>query len=325
MKSVSQLEAKEIVHKFLYTYSYSNIDLEKALKEMLRNARSPNSILKREELIKKRFNKFGRGIYFKQVKAQLSTKIALAVQGKSSSNTPTKAQIKKEILVQQEYNLYQHRLNNQFFNVFAVKDCFNSKLNLFMFDPLARESSQLLELYSIATVTRHCLERVIERMNLNSVEKALDEIVSSLQWLESSNKELLGRPKSDSKPDIFKRHIPTANGALLLKNYAKDDSGSKPILEGHLVTWIHKEKFYKGQEVTTKEFNFVQAVNYTLSNPNKLDEINNFKDRARKLCAEISGEYSVIININGEVYPYERFITALQNDEYLDYIVDFER
>ncbi|MFN3899353.1 MAG: hypothetical protein ACK4ML_03180 [Alishewanella aestuarii] len=323
MKSVSQLEAKEIVHKFLTSYSYSNIDLEKAINEMFRNSKIPKSILKREELIKKRFNEFGSGIYFKQVRAQFSTQVILAVQSNNNSNSASQAQRKKERILQQKYNSYQHKLSSQFFNVFAVKDRCNSKLYLFMFNPIARDACDMLELYSITTVTRHCLERVIERMKLNSVEKALDEIVSSLQWLESSTKELLGRPKSNNKPVIFKRHIPTSNGALLLTNYSQEDSGSEPILEGHLVTWINKEQFYKGQEVTTKEFNFVQAVNYILSNPNKLDEINTYKERVKQLSAELSGDDSVIININGEVYPYERFITALENDEYLDYIVDF--
>lgn len=325
MKSVSQSEAKTIVDKFLSKYSFTNIELDKALKEMWRKSRKLDSVLKREEFIKDNFNKFGKGIYFQQVNAQFSTQIGFAVQINNVNRSVSQAQIKKERLIQQEYNRYQHKLRKQFFNVFAAKEVGKSNLTLFMFNPLVRKPSEMTQLYSITTVTRHCLERVIERMNLNSVEKALDEIVSSLQWLESSTKELLGRPNIKNNLDMFKRHIPTTNGALLLTNYTKEYSGIMPILEGHLVTWINKEQFYKGQEVTTKEFNFVQAVNYHLSNPNKLNETAKYKECIKKFSAELSIDESVIVIINGETYPAERFITAIDNGEYLDYIIDFER
>lgn len=325
MKSVSQSEAKAIVDKFLSEYSYTNIDLDNALKKMWSKPRKFDSTLKREEFIKKNFNKFRKGIYFQQVNAHFTMQIGFAVQSNNVEHTVSQAQIKKERLTQLEYKRYQHNLRKQFFNLFAVKEAGKSILRLFMFNPLVREPSKINELYSITTVTRHCLERVIERMNLNSVEEALDEIVSSLQWLESSNKELSCRPNIQNGLVKFKRHIPTTNGALLLTNYTTESSGMESVLEGHLVTWINKEQFFKGQEVTTKEFNFVQAVNYLLSNTNKLDETAKYKECIKELSAELPIGDSVITIINGEIYPAERFITAMDNGEYLDYIIDFER
>ena len=327
MEFVGESEAKAIVRGFMRTYTYSTINLVAALEEMWRNTRNPSSILKREEIIKKNFKKFGGDIYFQQVGAQFSTTIALAVGNKrknADNQSLSHSQRKKNRLADKKYKSYQRALEKQCFNIFAVKEIGNTNLSLIMFDPRAKDQHDLKNIYSIATITRHCLERVVERMNLKSVDKALEEIVSSLQWLETSNKELLGRPVGDGEAHVFKRHIPTANGALLLKNYPRTNSGTKPILESQLVTWIHKNQFYKGQEVTTKDFNFVQAVNYVLSNPNKANEINKYNEGVKNLSENLGDDDFLVVNINGEMYPWERFISALESDKYLDFIVDFE-
>lgn len=319
-------EAKTLVHKFLCDYNLSTIDLELAIKNVWVSNRRPNTISKREELIKKKFKEFGGKIIIKQVKASFTNFFTFAVitHDESKQAQPlSRSQREKCKIADQKYKLHQHKLDNQYFNVFIVKDN-NSNLILLMFNPRAKVQNEIFQLYSLTTITRHCLERIIERMKLKSVDEALVEIVTSLQWLDCSTRELLGRNVETFKYKTFKRHIPTTNGALLLTNYTKDKSVEKPILDGHLITWIHKDQFFKNQEVTRSDFNFVQAINYILSNPDKEDLINEYKLEASNLTPLNKNE-EIIININGYIYPYEKFISALEHGEYLDFIIDFEK
>ncbi|WP_217555888.1 hypothetical protein [Vibrio metschnikovii] len=330
MKFGNKLEAKDIVAKGLRRYKYTLYDLNDAINRMWAESRSIKTVSKREEYVKKHFKRYGGHIYQKQVKAHFSNLISYLLPNDESIDKndgiklsrSKKAEIRK---VSQKYATYQRSLDKQFFNVFVVKDYDSNDLVIFIFNPRSKEKSSLREMYSLANIKRHCLERVVERLNVRSFEEAIDEIVSSLQWLETSTKELCARSPDTIEDYTFERHIPTKNGALLLKNYTKRIDPGKPVQESHLITWIHKSQFYKGQEVTNNDFNFVQAVNYIMSSPNLEEEINKNKERGQNLLKGADRDQLVLVDINGRTYPWERYTAALEARKYLDFLIDFNK
>jgi len=66
----------------------------------------------------------------------------------------------------------------------------------------------------------------------------------------------------------MKRHVPTPKGALLLHIGGSEMGLGKPVQECSLITWIHRRKFKRDQEVTMRDFKCATTVNYQLSSPN---------------------------------------------------------
>lgn len=319
--------SKLLVNSYLLRYQSSIKDLDTALKGLSSTSRNIKDVMKREELIKNKFKTYNSKIYFSQVKANFSLEVAYMIicdEDRQDSPLQSKADKKKAKKAQRENNQRLHHLGNQFYNVFFVKDINSNDLLIFMCDPNPKNKGDIFKSYSIANIKRHCLERIVERLGLESIEEALDEIASSLQWLESSTKELLVRSCLDMS-DTFDRHIPTKNGALLLRNYLEERKDGQPALEGHLITWIHKKQFFNGQEVERNDFNFVQDVNALLSSQNKTDEIIKIKNAVNSLEKDLKKEESIIVSINGFYYPYEKYIGALEDGKYLDYIIKFNK
>ncbi|MFL7013679.1 hypothetical protein [Enterovibrio norvegicus] len=317
MTYVSESDAKTIVRNFFASYQCTTTNLLRGTRAFWQK-RGPNAKLtieKRENLVQKKFPKYVRGIIARQVRANFTSTIAYMTVIDEIDDTRTGREIKSST---QRYKAREKSLANQSFNVFAVKKEDAEQLVLFMYKPVPT-----LELVTIGNVTKHCLERIIQRMGLQSVEQALTEILTALGPIECSYRELLGRERLSSNSSAIKRHIPTQNGALLVASGIENDDMS--ILSNNLVTWIHKRQFREGQEVRLDDFNFVQMVNYTLSNPDKENEIAQTRELVTRLTNECQINERVLVDIQGFTYDARKYLEALEKNEFLDFMIDFER
>ncbi len=318
---VGESEAKAIVRGFLRRYQYTIDDLERALITMWQNVRIPTTVAKREELLKKKFAKYGAGIICKPIHASFSQQVMFLLASDANGDTPVCPSIverKKRNKVTQKHRAHMYKLKNQIFHTFISRERNEETLVLSMFLAHADNKMDVGKLVGVTTITKHCLERILERLNLKSVDAAFDEILSGLQNMHCSNRELMLRLDDDTS---FHRHIPTQNGALLMSTYG--EKGGK--FKSDLVTWIHKNQFFKDQEVTNQEFNFVQHINYELLNPHKEQAIAKYKERRETMRLKAPKGAKAYIEINGEKYLLDQFIEFLEKDEFLDFFIDFEK
>ncbi len=320
---VGESEAKAIVRGFMRQYQYTTKELEDALFTMWRNVRVPTTVAKREELLKKKFAKYGKGIICKRGLASFSSQVmylsaSYVKDTVTSSAIKSQAERKKLNKLNKKHHSHMFKLNNQFFHSFIVRNPDQDTLSILMFLVYADNKYDVGNLVEVVNVTKHCLERVIERLNLKSVDAALNEILSGLQYVYSSNRELRLRADLTS---AFYRHIPTQNGALLLSTYGTE--GHK--FKSDLITWIHKKQFFIDQEVTDREFNFVQHVNHQMSNPDRASVIVKLKEKLQNMKQNSPESAQAYILINSEMYLLEEFVAALEKGEYLDFMIDFEK
>lgn len=318
---VGESEAKAIVRGFMRQYQYTAENLERVLIMMWRNVRTPTTIAKREELLKKKFARYGKGIICKPIHASFSPHVLFLAASDINDKEficPSVTDRKKEHKVAQKHKRYLFKLKNQIFHTFIVRVPNRCALELMMFLASADNKADVSKWIGVTTITKHCLERIIERLNLKSVDQALDEILSGLQNMYCSNQELMLRVGENTS---FYRHIPTQNGALLMSTYG-DNEGN---FRSDLITWIHKRQFFKEQEVTNWEFNLIQHINYELLNPNRESIIEEYKMRRKRLQAGLPKSAKVYIEINGESYSLDEVIQYLEKGEYLDFMIDFEK
>lgn len=182
---------------------------------------------------------------------------------------------------------------------------------------------ELFGFHSITSVKRHCLERTVQRLNLTNIRDALDEIVDSIPLLIATADELIRRPDESYGKDGFKRHIPTKNGALLLKAELSKSSNGIPIMENKLVTWIHKNQFKATQGLAISDLLFSLLINECLSDPRLSDNIKYYQDKVDRLIA-VKGVERVEILALGHLYSAQKFINTLKDRKFLDFIIDFE-
>ncbi len=323
---VGESEAKAIVRGFMRQYQCTEGDLILALQNMWAKNKTPTTVSKREMLIQRRFKKYGHGIICKPVQAWFSTKMMFYTQFESSTSSLSisQSQIKQHRKTTKQFNQYVRSIHDQSFHVFITRSPDGERLSISMYDPKGKGKKYINTLYLMTDISKHCLERIIERLNLKSVDAALDEMLSGLQYMVSSFREIGARLDKD-KSVSFNRHVPTKNGALLLTTHTEHGMANNT-----LVTWIHKKQFFKNQEVTNEEFNFVAKVNYDLATNDKDSLVDDYREHvANSMAKAIDDPNSKLVGSfivsNGFKYPAENLISSIEKGEYLDFMIDFEK
>ncbi len=329
---IGESQAKGIVKRDLREWRGTTTELTDSLQSILGQHKGISTINKRDATVRKTFKKVAPHIFMKEVVVPLSTGIDLLSKSKASTEMPSglsKSELKRRRLVKQKVNRLKRKDEKNTINVFVVKideEPEDEDLHVIIMnsdrDIMTDSSASLLGLYSVTCIKKHCLERVVQRMNFTNIADALDEIVSSLPWLLASCNELMERPEESYNKLGFKRHIPTPNGALLLKSNLSNIDDYQSGMETSMITWIHKNQFNKAQEVTKADFIFAILVNEQLSR-NDNGEFASFKKQVARM--ESSADVKIVyISANGQQYPVQEFIQTLELGEYLDFIVDFE-
>ncbi|MCA8183851.1 hypothetical protein [Burkholderia vietnamiensis] len=330
MKNSNEIEAKNIVRRGLDNWVGTLSDFHDLTSSMFAAAKGISSPEKRDDFIGKYIKKSGSSIYVKKVKFGLSNQFAIEVQGDSGdarNDKISKADKKRASQNHQKLAQYRYKLSNKTTYVFVVKDGtkkVTNELIFLIYSTRGENKGELFSSHSIGVVKKHCLERLVQRLNLDNINKAIDEILPAAMWLEGSGKELAGRSPGSYGENGIKRHIPTQNGALLLLTEGVEVPGSKPVQECSLITWIHKRQFKKDQRVTNQEFTYAMSVNYFLSDP-ELPKITS------RLKGEIAAAHfendsiKIFVHLHGEQYSAKDFLESLENNRFLDFIIDFER
>lgn len=330
---IGESQAKGIVKRALREWKGTASELEDALYSIFANHRGINTTKKRDERIRKSFKKAAPHMYMKEVKVPINSTINFFGYSDRTSEIPkdiTKAQRRKRrLILQQENQLKREAEKNTIFAFVVNLDTSseNTDINIMILntesDLQFRPGLSLFGLHSVVTITKHCLERIVQRMNFSNINEALDEIVDSLPLLLASSDELLRRPSVDYGADGFKRNIPTTNGALLLKSDLIDTDNEIPIMVTTLVTWIHKDQFRATQGVSTSDFIFSLLINELVSNSRISQDIVEYQAIVKKIEA-VEGTKRVDIVALGQKYPAQKFINTLEDRKYLDFIIDFE-
>ncbi|HCG6765526.1 hypothetical protein V3H40_25075 [Vibrio parahaemolyticus] len=330
---VDESLAKGIVRRGLLNWRGTSSQLKRLVSEMFLNRKGITSVQKREDIIKKYLKKNRIEIYHKAVKVGLDYNLAMLGVSQKNHEDPqtklTRSQKQIQLLAKKRMGKYSKRVNDSYLHAFVVKNDDvthpnNNELAIFIFSTRGSTRSELLSMHSVTSVSRHCLERLVQRNNLKNIGEAIEEILSSLKWLEGSGSELAGREPNLYGEEVIKRHIPTSEGALLLVTTSIPNPNDKPTQECNLVTWIHKDQFKKGQEVTKSDFVFAQMVNHYISDPNldaRLDELR--KNYEELLLDEDTND--VLVVIHGYRFNAEQFILSLESRKYLDFLIDFDK
>ena len=325
MKNHNEERAKEIVDKGISNWKGTLSSLEISINSMLSKNQKIKSKVEREELINKKF-KSQKIFFHRYVNAPYSMEYVLLKKSDGELEIESLNQKKRSQEIQDVMNRHLHKLKNNKINVFVVLDDLTShsnKLVICIFNPHVRNGDKisLRDFYSVTYITKHCLERIILRLKVASIEEALDEILTSILQLEQSCKEL--QVRINAERINLKRHIPTRNGALLFKVETEKVDDGKPILNGSLITWVHKNQFFKGQEVLVKDFNFVQIINYLLNDPDPQKLIDSWKNGCNNMIEDENSRFYFLVN--QFEYDFDDFVFALEERKYLDFLVDFER
>jgi len=329
---IGESQAKGIVNRDLRDWRGTTTELTDSLQSILGPHRGITTINKRDATVRKTLKRVAPHIFMKEIVVPFSTGINLIKQTKSSAEVPgglSKSELKRRRLARQKFNQIKRKDEKNTINVFVVnidEDPEDVDLHVIIMnsdrDMYTDPSASLLGLHSVTCIKKHCLVRVVQRMNFTNISDALEEIVSSLPWLLASFNELGQRPDTIYKKCGFKRHIPTENGALLLKSDRTSVDGDQSRMEASMITWIHKSQFKNTQEVTKADFIFAILVNEQLSRTDK-SEIENFKNKV--VTMESSDDVKMVyIDASGQRYPAHEFIKTLEVGKYLDFIIDFD-
>jgi len=329
MKTTSEFEARQIVSESLDNWVGTFSEFRNFAKDMRLAAKGVVSPEKREAFVENYIRKVKPNLYAKKVPFGLSNSFAIEVQRQVLSEDPgkmSKAQKQREAGRRQKLAQIQYSLSRQTTYVFVVKSDSAAKVNeliLLIFSTKGKDKYELFEAHAVAVVKKHCLQRLIQRLNLQTIEQAVDEILPATKWLEGSGNELAGRRPGSYGVEGIKRHIPTPNGALLLLTAEMKGVGYQPQQECSLITWIHERQFKQNQAVTTREFKYAMTVNLYLSDPMLSDYIAS----VRNAIAGMNGQagMAVYVHLHGERYPAAKFLEVLERGEFLDLTIDFER
>lgn len=316
--TLNTVEAKKIVDSDLENWRGNLSDLQRNLVNIL-SRQSFKNVAQREKHIKKYRKTSLVGFYCREIPTKFSNTL-VCVSALEDESIPADT-VRKNSKADIAYKKHQNK-NSNTFHVFVVKDDINNEsgLHIIMCDIRSKESKRLNNFYSVARVTRHCLERVVERMNLRNIREALDEILQSSDFYDASGFELSVRKEKNQRPE-FKRHIPTPTGACLLQTSLTIDQNGEEVQSCNLVTWIHKKQFFENQEITNKRYNYVLSINTYLSMVNFEEWREGFRDfKVKKEEAS-----KLLVDISGEVYDLTTFINDLDKREFLDFEIDFER
>jgi hypothetical protein len=330
MEITSELEAKQIIKDGLESWVGTFTEFRKIAKSMVLNAKGVDSIEKREVAVNSYLRKEKPRIYVKKVPFGLSNEFLIEVESviqPSHSGKMSKAQNQKAASNQQKIAQHTYKLSQKTTYVFVVKNDVDrkaSELMLVIFSTGGNNKFDLFESHVAAVVKKHCLERLVQRLNLKKIEQAIEEILPSIKWLEGSGHELAGRSPGSYGEEGIKRHVPTPNGAFLLITNDKRGVGYQPEQDCYLKTWIHKRQFKKNQEVTTREFKYAMTVNRYLCD---LD-LPSYILTLRKVLEDAHNEranQTVFVRLHGERYLAADLLESLERKEFLDCSIDFER
>lgn len=330
MKNTNDLDARNIVRKGLDNWVGTHKDFIKFTLAMQAAAKGVNSTEKREAFIENYIKKFKPSIFSRKIKFGLSNNFIILGEHDLSGHTATtisKANKQRALQNTQKLAQYLYKLRKRTTYVFVVKDDSKHPINelvVLIYETRGNNKQELFSSHAVGVIKKHCIERLIQRLNIGNIHAAIDEILSAVMWLEGSGLELAVRPPGSYGIDGIKRHIPTPNGALLLQTEAIEKSGDMPIQQCSLITWIHRRQFKKDQRVTDQEFKYALSVNYFLSD----SDLPEMLSRIRKEIDAIRfGDPAAKINIylHGEPYPAEAFLHSLEQGQFLDFLIDFER
>ncbi|UXZ23064.1 hypothetical protein KZH41_02215 [Pseudomonas sp. YeP6b] len=327
MKTVDDAEAKRIVRSGLDNWIGTLDDFQDLTRKMYHAARGVNSTEKRDVFVGKYLAKGKPRIYSKKVKIGISHVLAIeshldeSYEKALSKSEKQKVSANNQLSAQHAYNLSKKTTN-----VFVVKDGskpITNELILLLFKTRGHNKEELFSAHSVGVIKKHCLERLIQRLGLDNIYDAINEILPAITWLEGSGSELAGRTEGYGSGGI-KRHVPTPNGALLLLTSSADMGLEKPVQECSLITWIHKRQFKKNQEVTARDFKYAMTVNYYLSNPSLLEVIAMLETNISSIrTGDRQGK--VFVGLHGDRYPADEFLLSLKQGDFLDFIIDFQK
>lgn len=330
MNNINDLEAKDIVRKGLDTWVGTHKNFKEFTFGMLAAAKGVNSTEKREAFIEKYMREFNFPIYARKAKFGLSDNFIILAEHDLSNRrgvTISKANRQRAAKNSQQLAQYLYQLRKKTTYVFVVKDDSKHPVNelvVLIYEAGGSNKYELFRSHAVGIIKKHCLERLVQRLNIRDIHAAIDEILPAVMWLEGSGKELAVRPPGSYGVDGMKRHIPTPNGALLLKTEGIEEPGEMPLQECSLITWIHKRQFKKDQCVANEEIKYALSVNYFLSDPDQPEMLSRIKDQ---IAAIRSGDPTaqIVIYLHGDRYPAEVFLKSLERGQFLDFRIDFER
>lgn len=327
METVTEAYAKKVVRNGLDKWVGTFDDFQELARDMHREARGINTIEKREAFVSKYISRLKPRIYTKKIKIGISHTIAIeSYVDDTESRQFSKAEKKKIAENNQLSAQHFYKLSKKTTHIFIVKHNSNhvtNELIILLFNTRGEDKGKLFSSHSVGVIKKHCLERLVQRLGLDNIYDAIDEILPAVTWLEGSGSELAGRVGGYGDNGI-KRHIPTPNGALLLLTSSVDQGLGKPVQECSLITWIHKRQFKRNQEVTGRDFKYVMTVNYYLSNPDLPKVLSQLESDILSLrTGDRPGEARV--GLHGERYPADEFLLSLKQGNFLDFIIDFEK
>jgi hypothetical protein len=327
MKLVDEIEAKKIVRRDLESWIGTLDDFHEMASEMHRTAYGVNTVEKREVFVSKFLGRLKPRIYAKKTKIGLSHTLVIGSDLEGGGDVKlSRAETKKIAVNNQLMTQYLYRLSKKSTFVFIVKDgskSVTSELIMLLFKTRGSDKDELFSFHSVGVIKKHCLERIVQRLGLENIYEAIEEVLPAVTWLEGSGSELAGRVGGYGDSGI-KRHVPTPNGALLLLTNLSEMGLAKPVQECSLITWIHKRQFRRNQEVTARDFKYVMTINYYLSSPELSDVMLKLEKDISNVRADGS-RGKVFVALHGARYPADDFLLSLKKRVFLDFVIDFEK
>lgn len=324
MHYIDETLAKGIVKRDLRNWKGNASELMKTLEVIARGLNSFKTRDLREEAILKKIKQMHFPFFHRYVPAMHSNSYGVLSKVHDSDCAGVSKKFLKKCQDSESKLLYEiHKQKNSMVNVFVALDDAGinpGSLVICIFDLHSKEKV----CHSVVNISRHCLERVVQRSGCQTLTDALEEILTGLVSLELTVRSYITRPSERTNgKNEFKIHVPTKNGALLLKIENPKMHDKDAFLNSNLITWINKRQFFEEQEVTLKHFTFVNFINYQLNAPNLTDMQKDFQDKVDKL--KIDGAFSVEFLINGFYYDSAEVMNAINAGDYLDNIIAFER
>lgn len=324
MHYINETLAKGIVKRDLRNWKGNASELMKTLGVIARGLNNFKTRDLREEAIFKKIKQMHFPFFHRYVPAMHSNSYGILSKVHDSDCVGMSKKFLKKCQDSESKLLYEiHKQKNSMVNVFVALDDAGinpGSLVICIFDLHSKEKV----CKSVVNISRHCLERVVQRLRCQTLTDALEEILTGLVSLELTVRSYITRPSERTNgKNEFKIHVPTKNGALLLKIENPKTPDRDAFLDSNLVTWINKRQFFDEQEVTLKHFTFVNFINYHLNAPNLSHMQKDFQEKVDKL--KIDGAFSVEFLINGFYYDSAEVINAINTGDYLDNIIAFER
>lgn len=324
MYYIDETLAKGIVKRDLRNWKGNASELMKAIDVITRGLKNFKTRDLREEAILKKIKQMHFPFFHRHVPAIHSNSYGVLSKVHDSDCVGVSKKYLKKCQESESKLLYEiHKQKKSMVNVFVALDDVGinpGSLVICIFD--LHSNGKLF--HSVVNISRHCLERVVQRLGCQTLTDALEEILTGLVSLELTVRSYITRPPERAgERKEFKIHVPTKNGALLLKIENPKASDKDAFLDSNLVTWINKRQFFDEQEVTLKRFTFVNFVNYELNAPNLSYMQKDFQEKIDKL--KVDGAFCVEFLINGFYYDSAEVMNAINAGDYLDNIIAFER